>query len=216
MTASIALKSFIHGELSDWKYSEIFFTVSVLIGVIALTVISGDDNLIGLTSAVTGILYTLLAGKGKTSCYFFGLINTILYGAISWNNRIYGDAFLNWGYYFPMQIAGMILWLRNRVPGKGTIIKKRMKRKEWLAGGTATVIFWLGLAAVLSCSYYERYCSLTGSFATVNAAALAALPLPDRETLLAIGRRLSVGRNYSLRVTDVVATAALSRILRLD
>lgn len=73
-----------------------------------------------------------------------------------------------------------------------------------------------GLAAVLSCSYYERYCSLTGSFATVNAAALSALPLPDRETLLAIGRRLSVGRNYSLRVTDTVATAALSRILRLD
>ena len=69
-----------------------------------------------------------------------------------------------------------------------------------------------GLAAVLSSGYYERYCALTGSFATVNAAALAELPLPDRDTILAIGRRLTVARNYSLRVTDAVASAALSSL----
>lgn len=72
-----------------------------------------------------------------------------------------------------------------------------------------------GLAAVLSCSYYERYCALTGSFCRVNAAALAALPLPDRDVILGIGRRLSVGRNYSLRVTDKVASAALSAFFGL-
>ena len=69
-----------------------------------------------------------------------------------------------------------------------------------------------GLAAVLSSGYYERYCTLTGSFSTVNAAALAELPLPDRSTLLAIGRRLAASRNYSLRVTDAVASAALSSL----
>ena len=69
-----------------------------------------------------------------------------------------------------------------------------------------------GLAAVLSSGYYERYCSLTGSFATVNAAALAELPLPDRDTIMAIGRRLAVARSYSLRVSDAVASAALSSL----
>ena len=67
-----------------------------------------------------------------------------------------------------------------------------------------------GLAAVLSSSYYERYCALTGRFAAVTTAALASLPLPEREVLCDIGYRLSVGRNYSLRVTDAVATAKLS------
>ena len=69
-----------------------------------------------------------------------------------------------------------------------------------------------GLAAVLSSGYYERYCALTGSFTTVNAAALAELPLPDRATILGIGRRLAASRNYSLRVTDAVASAALSAL----
>ena len=69
-----------------------------------------------------------------------------------------------------------------------------------------------GLAAVLSSGYYERYCTLTGSFTTVNAAALAELPLPDRDTILAIGRRLAASRNYSLRVSDAVASAALSSL----
>ena len=46
----------------------------------------------------------------------------------------------------------------------------------------------------------------------MNAAALAELPLPDRETILAIGRRLAASRNYSLRVTDAVASAALSSL----
>lgn len=72
-----------------------------------------------------------------------------------------------------------------------------------------------GLAAVLSCSYYERYCELTGSFKQVNAAALASLPLPDRDVILGIGRRLSIGRNYSLRVTDAVAGGALASFFGL-
>lgn len=67
-----------------------------------------------------------------------------------------------------------------------------------------------GLAAVLSSAYYERYLTLTGSLSHVNAGALSALPLPDRETVLAIGRRLAVARNYSLRVADAVSSAVLS------
>ena len=73
----------------------------------------------------------------------------------------------------------------------------------------------LGLAAVLSCSYYEKYCTLTGSFSHVNASALASLPLPDLDLILGIGRRLMAGRNYSLRVTNAVATASLASFFGL-
>ena len=70
--------------------------------------------------------------------------------------------------------------------------------------------FASGLAAVLSSRYYERYCALTGALLHVNAGALADLPLPEYSLILSIGRRLSVARNYSLRVVDAVASAALS------
>ena len=67
-----------------------------------------------------------------------------------------------------------------------------------------------GLAAVLSSQYYERYCTLTGRFASVTNAALAALPLPEKDVLLAIGRKLAVARSYSLRASNAVASAALA------
>ncbi len=73
-----------------------------------------------------------------------------------------------------------------------------------------------GLAAVLSSSYYERYCALTGALKRVNATALAALPLPERDEIIGIGRRLAVGRSYSLRVTDKVASSALSHYFVLN
>lgn len=80
------------------------------------------------------------------------------------------------------------------------------------ADGEMEADFASGLAAVLSSQYYERYCTLTGALAHVNARALAELPLPEYSLILSIGRRLAVARNYSLRVVDAVASAALSSI----
>lgn len=79
--------------------------------------------------------------------------------------------------------------------------------------GEMDFTFALGLSAVLSSSYYERYCALTFSALRVNAAALSSLPLPGKETIMAIGRRLSFARDRSLRVMDAVAAAELAPIL---
>ena len=38
----------------------------------------------GIAAAVTGVLYSLWAGKGKLSCYFFGIFNSFAYGLISY------------------------------------------------------------------------------------------------------------------------------------
>lgn len=65
-----------------------------------------------------------------------------------------------------------------------------------------------GLAALLSSEYYERYALLTAS-AGVTVAALSSLPLPDRATIVDIGRRLSVMRGYSPSAADAVVRAAL-------
>ena len=80
------------------------------------------------------------------------------------------------------------------------------------ADGEMEADFASGLAAVLSSQYYERYCTLTGALTHVNARALTELPLPEYALILSIGRRLAVARNYSLRVVDAVASAALSSV----
>lgn len=65
------LTEFVKKELNGWKKIEIIglFTVLTLILINAIIV---KDNPIAVISAFCGILYTIIAGKGKISCYFSG------------------------------------------------------------------------------------------------------------------------------------------------
>ena len=67
----------------------------------------------GITASLCAIWYSLLAGKGKLSCYFFGIINTILYGYISYKHKLFGEVMLNWGWYLPMMFVGLFCWRKN-------------------------------------------------------------------------------------------------------
>ncbi|MBQ9777031.1 MAG: nicotinamide mononucleotide transporter [Lentisphaeria bacterium] len=136
------LMDYCRRELRNWKSTEIFWMSSAALLVAAATLLSGGDNLLGITSAVTGIAYTLLAGKGKSSCYLFGAVNTLLYGYIAYRSRIYGDMLLNWGYYFPMQFVGLYLWSRNRTAATGEVIKRKLALKHELFLLTGIVLAW--------------------------------------------------------------------------
>ena len=96
----INIKNFIAGELSGWKKAEVLWLIFCCTAVIILSIQMGD-NVMGIISAVTASLYTIIAGKGKVSCYLFGIINTLLYGWISYKMRLYGEVMLNWGWYLP-------------------------------------------------------------------------------------------------------------------
>ena len=121
MDTTALLKNFIKGELAGWKTPEIVWLLFCCISVIFLSHHMGDD-LTGIISAVTGILYTIIAGKGKVSCYLFGIVNTLLYGWISFKLRLYGEVMLNWGWYLPMMFTGFFCW--NRQTGKQRIVRK--------------------------------------------------------------------------------------------
>ncbi len=71
-----------------------------------------DDAPHALIAAQAGMLYTILAGKGKAACFLFGIINTPLYAYISYVHGYYGDFALN-VYYFFMMFIGLNAWLRN-------------------------------------------------------------------------------------------------------
>ena len=99
-------------ELSGWQPWEMIYIFCCTAAIGAISAYLGD-NLIGIISAITGTLYTMFAGKGKISCYFFGIINTVTYGYIAYTQKIYGDMMLNWAIYLPMMFAGIILWKRR-------------------------------------------------------------------------------------------------------
>lgn len=118
---TIDIKNFIAGEFSGWKKAEILWLVFCCAAVIILSIQMGD-NVTGIISAVTASLYTVIAGKGKVSCYFFGIINTLLYGWISYKMRLYGEVMLNWGWYLPMMFVGFFCW--NKRKNEKQVVRK--------------------------------------------------------------------------------------------
>ena len=143
------LIEYCHNELRNWKSSELFWMGAAALLITACTLLSGGDSILGITSALTGVAYTLLAGKGKSSCYIFGAVNTLLYGYIAYRSRIYGDMLLNWGYYFPMQFVGLYLWSKNRSAQTGDIIKRKLSLRHEIYLVSVTAAVWFGFALIL-------------------------------------------------------------------
>lgn len=134
-----------------------FFSYWMAFSMVAIVVISlawWDRNdilhsLLALVAATTGMAYTMLAGRGKIVCYFYGLINAPLYAYLSWRWGYYGDMALNL-YYFVMMFPGIICWRRNQVSeGSGEIVRTRLSVRERWAWAAVIIVATVGLYAVL-------------------------------------------------------------------
>ena len=99
-------------QFRAWRPTEVAWLVFCLSSVLGLS-LYWQDNALGITAALTGMMYTILAGKGKIACFIFGLVNTPLYAYISYKNGFYGDFTLNI-YYFIMMFPGLLAWERNQ------------------------------------------------------------------------------------------------------
>lgn len=129
-----------------WEWAWLIFSCSVITGVSLYL----NDTWLGVTSAVTGTLYALFAGKGKISCYFFGIINSLLYGWISYTQTLYGEVMLNWGWYFPMMFAGIFFWRKNLKEDK-VIRKTRLTNKGRILMVLLSLLGIVIYAVVLAC-----------------------------------------------------------------
>jgi nicotinamide mononucleotide transporter len=145
----VVLKKFLRRvmrEFAGWEWYEAVYLIVCTSAITVISVLLGD-NALGIASAVAGTLYTLLAGKGKISCYFFGIFNSAAYGYICFENRIFGDTMLNWLWYLPMMFAGLFFWRRNLKKDVQEIIKRSLSWQGKLvtlaACGLGTAIFAL-------------------------------------------------------------------------
>ena len=110
------------------KYERVLFPL-VIFSIIVISIIIGD-NKIALVSAICGISYTILAGKGKISCYFIGMIGTFCYSYLSFVNGFFGNLALYMLYYFPMEIIGIYKWKKHLKKEVREVIKTRLTNKE--------------------------------------------------------------------------------------
>ncbi len=123
------LLELLKNEFSSFgKYERIFFPIVIL--VICIISFLTNDNKIALVSAVCGIGYTILAGKGKISCYFIGIAGTVCYSYIAFKNGFYGNLALYSLYYLPMDIIGISAWKKHLKKDTCEIKKVKLSVKE--------------------------------------------------------------------------------------
>lgn len=139
---------FVKGELSGWgKYERVLFPLEILL-IILMSFLIGDSK-VALVSAVCGISYTILAGKGKISCYIFGLTGTMCYAYLAFQNALYGNLILYMFYYFPMQILGIFKWKKHLKRDTQEIVKTKLKPDERIIYTILAILFSIILSFVL-------------------------------------------------------------------
>jgi nicotinamide mononucleotide transporter len=148
----IKIKTFIKGEFTAWKRSELFWLFIACTVILSLSVY-WQDTPTGIICALTGVICVILTGKGKTSCYIFGLVNTLLYAYIAFGVQYYGEVMLNLMYYVPMQFVGWHLWKKNLQADTRVVIKERLNVKWRFVvfalcmvsiGIYGLLLYWLG------------------------------------------------------------------------
>lgn len=158
------IREFIKSELSGWgRVERVVFPLEILL-IIIISIYIGD-NKVALVSAVCGISYTILAGKGKISCYFFGLCGTLCYAYISYKNHLYGNLCLYALYYFPMEILGIFKWRKHLNKETKEIIKTSLKTGERFAYFTSAGV--LSLIAAFLLKYTGDLTPFVDAFTTV-------------------------------------------------
>lgn len=142
------IKQFVKLEFSGWNKFEIAGFISVLV-IILFNTVSLHDNPISIIYAICGTLYTIIAGKGKISCYFFGLISSLLYSYLSLKNSLYGNLCLNLLYYIPMQILGIFQWKKHLKKTTNEIYKTKLETKELIRLSIISILACVGAIFIL-------------------------------------------------------------------
>ena len=107
---------------------KIFFPLFIILAVSVS--IYKNDSPIALLSALCGISYTILAGKGKIFCFFTGLIGSFCYVYLAIKSGLYGNAFLYGFYYIPMQIIGIFNWKKHLKKESFEIVKTSLSKSQ--------------------------------------------------------------------------------------
>lgn len=121
-----------NNKLINKNLIENFFLIFIIVSIIINGIIH-SDSVVAVISAVCGITYTFIAGKGYPACYLFGLTGSFFYCYLAFTNALWGNLLLYGCYYIPMQTIGFIHWNKNLKEDKKGIVKRNLKAKEFSA-----------------------------------------------------------------------------------
>lgn len=143
---SLETPSFVNRWFGSWSHWSTF--EKSWLGLFALVTIAVfflmDDTILGLIASLAGMICVVMVAKGLIGNYLFGIIQVSLYGYLSIQYGLFGEAMLNLAFYLPTQFIGLWLWSRNRRTIKDTdtdeVIAKKLTGIQIAGIAIASVI----------------------------------------------------------------------------
>ena len=96
-----------------WHPLELLWLVLAPLIVLTTCICCGDYGTMSLISVISGILFVILVAKGKWYSFIFGIVHSILYALISYEQTLYGETIMKLGFAVPLHICGLYLWFKN-------------------------------------------------------------------------------------------------------
>jgi len=144
-----SVSEFIKREFLGWKKKEIIWMVVACAVILGISLSIGD-SVLGIITAVSGIAWSILMGKGKLSSYLFGTINVVFYAIVAFSATYYGVAFMNLIVFLPLVVLGFFVWARHMNAETQEVEKRRMTIKQRLIVVAAIALGTLGLGFILT------------------------------------------------------------------
>ena len=91
----------------------------------------------------------LLLAKGKNLGQVFGIVITILYSIVSFNNKFYGEVIIYLFMMFPMYIIGIVSWFRHKNKETDSVEVNKISKKEWIIVAIVFVAIFVGIYYLL-------------------------------------------------------------------
>ncbi|MGN0610135.1 MAG: nicotinamide riboside transporter PnuC [Oscillospiraceae bacterium] len=156
------------------KFERILWIVSLIV-VTASFVAGGSGDLLTLAASLTGVTALIFIARGDVMGQLLTVAFSLLYAAVSWEFRYYGEMATYVGMTMPIAIASVVTWLKNPY-GENEVAVGSMTLRKWLiliiADIGATVLFYFILKALGTANLIVSTISVTTSFLAAGLAML--------------------------------------------
>lgn len=102
--------------IKDMKWYEWLIILAMTIAELFVVIFDKTDigtAIFNYSITLAGFLYLVCAARCSFWIFILGFYQPIAYGFVCLNAQVYGEMIINFAYFAPMQIVGIILWIRN-------------------------------------------------------------------------------------------------------
>lgn len=134
--------------LKDWNRLEkvLLFGSVVLVSLVALIF---KSDLLTTICSIVGIITAILLAKGKNLWQLFGVLITILYSIVSFNNKFYWEVIIYVFLMLPMYIIGIITWIKHKSKKTNTVEVNKVSKKEFVLTTVISVFVFIWIYFLL-------------------------------------------------------------------